>query len=73
MKSIESVDDIKLKTYEKFIQKPLPEWDVDKTAIIWPQNGWTYAHHGQSNSGIGWLANFKHTINTQIEKDIASK
>ena len=66
-----STDDaIKLKVYEKYIQTQLTSWDVPRAGVIWP-NGWNHAHHNSSTTGVAWLNNFRHTINTKIQEEKA--
>jgi len=69
---LKSDDMLKLQVYEKYIQTQLPQWDLPPTNIVcWPQNGWSSCHHGQPATGIVWLNNFRHTINTKIAEEQA--
>ena len=64
-------DAIKLRVYDKYIQSELTTWDVDKRAVIWPNQNWTFQHHAQHTTGPIWLKNFRHTINTKIQEERA--
>jgi len=67
-----STDDaIKLKVYEKYIQTHLSAWDLKPGVVCWP-NGWSHAHHNSSTTGVAWLNNFRHTINTKIAEEKAN-
>lgn len=61
-------DSIKLRVYEKYIQTPLNSWDLPN-GIVWPQNGWQKNNYNNSTTGVQWLNNFKHTINTKIQEE----
>ena len=68
-----SEDIIKLGIYEKYIQTQLNLWDLPANVVVWPQNGWHLVHHGQTQNGIMWLNNFRHTINTKIAEATSNK
>ena len=67
-----STDDaIKLKVYEKYIQTQLNSWDLTPGVVCWPQNGWQNVHYNQSTTGVAWLNNFRHTINSKFQEEKA--
>ena len=67
-----STDDaIKLKVYDKYIQTPLSAWDLKSGVVCWPQNNWQKVHYNQSTTGVAWLNNFRHTINTKFQEEKA--
>jgi hypothetical protein len=68
---LKSDDAIKLKVYDKYIQSQLTSWDVPRSGVIWPQNGWGYNHYNNSTTGVAWLNNFRHTINTKFQEEKA--
>lgn len=67
-----STDDaLKLKVYEKYIQTQLPSWDLPSNVVVWPQNNWQKVHYNQNTTGVNWLNNFRHTINTKFQEEKA--
>ena len=68
---LNSDDAIKLRVYDKYIQTQLNTWDVPRSGVIWPQSGWTFGHHNSSTTGVTWLNNFRHTINTKFQEERA--
>jgi hypothetical protein len=66
---LNSNDAIKLRVYDKYIQTQLNLWDLKPGVVCWPQNNWHPDHHSTQNTGIMWLNNFRHTINTKIAEE----
>ena len=68
---LNSNDAIKLRIYDKYIQTQLPAWDLPTGVIVWPQCGWQKTHYNSNNTGTQWLNNFRHTINTKYQEELA--
>ena len=68
---LNSDDAIKLRVYDKYIQTQLPSWDLPPSTVVWPQNGWQKVHYNQSTTGVAWLNNFRHTINSKFQEEKA--
>ena len=66
---LNSDDAIKLRVYDKYIQTQLSVWDLPAGVVVWPQNSWQKVHYNQSTSGVQWLNNFRHTINTKFQEE----
>ena len=68
---LNSNDAIKLRIYDKYIQTQLNCWDLPNNVVVWPQNGWRKNNYNNSTTGIQWLNNFRHTINTKYQEELA--
>jgi hypothetical protein len=66
-----SDDAIKLKVYDKYIQSQLNTWDVPRSGVIWPNTGYNFNHYNTATTGVNWLNNFRHTINTKFQEEKA--
>jgi hypothetical protein len=68
---LNSNDAIKLRIYDKYIQTQLNCWDLPNNVVVWPATGYRKSNYNSSTTGIQWLNNFRHTINTKYQEELA--